>query len=184
MTHFLAKPPTKAAPAGARLLVHALLALACLVPVTLVQAVGVGDFVVDTSPAARLDNCVEPTEYMRRNHMEVIRHQRDTTVYGGIRSTKHSLAGCVECHVGYDAQHKPVAIDDKGQFCAACHSYAAVKLNCFDCHATIPAGEAWNQVTAAAHAELLPGVERQDDAAEPAATAPGAPAAAAEGRDQ
>lgn len=182
MTHFLAKPSTKAVPAGARLLAHALLAFACLVPMTLVQATGVGDFVVDNSPAAKLDNCVEPTEYMRRNHMEVIRHQRDTTVYGGIRSTKHSLAGCVGCHVGYDEQHKPVAIDDKGQFCAACHNYAAVTLNCFDCHATIPEGEAWNQVTAVAHEALLPGVETQAGAAGVAGSS--VPAAAAEGRNQ
>lgn len=97
--------------------------------------------------------------------MEVIRHQRDSTVYGGIRSTKHSLAGCVTCHVGYDADHKPVAINDAGQFCAACHSYAAVTLNCFDCHATIPEGEAWNQATAAAHAELLQGLEARTAAA-------------------
>jgi hypothetical protein len=184
MTHFLAKPPFKSGPARSGLLPHALLVLAWLLPVALAQATGVGDFVVDTSPAAKLDNCVEPTEYMRRNHMEVIRHQRDTTVYGGIRSTKHSLAGCVGCHVGYDAQHKPVAIDDKGQFCAACHNYAAVTLNCFDCHATIPEGEAWNQVTAAAHAELLPGVEPQVEAAGVARPAAEAPAAAAEGTDQ
>jgi hypothetical protein len=59
------------------------------------QAEEVGGFVLESSKAAKLDNCVEPTEYMRRNHMELIRHQRDTTVYGGIRSTKHSISGCV-----------------------------------------------------------------------------------------
>jgi hypothetical protein len=132
-------------------LVRVLLTGVCLGLATTVQATGVGDFVVDNSRAADVDNCVEPTEYMRRNHMEVIRHQRDSTVYGGIRSTKHSLAGCVQCHVGYDAQQNPVAIDGKDQFCAACHSYAAVTVNCFDCHATVPEGEAWNHETAAAH---------------------------------
>jgi hypothetical protein len=148
--------------------VAALLGLVSLGLAAAAQATGVGDFVVGSSKAAQLENCVEPTEYMRRNHMEVIRHQRDTTVYGGIRSTKHSLAGCVECHVGYDADHKPVDIDGKGQFCAQCHSYAAITLNCFDCHATIPEGEAWNQVTAAAHpGGLLPGVEQQKVPAEP-----------------
>jgi hypothetical protein len=134
-----------------------LLGLLCLVLMGSAQASGVGDFVVDNSRAAALSNCVEPTEYMRRNHMEVIQHQRDTTVYGGIRSTKHSLAGCVQCHVGYDATQAPVAIDAEGQFCAACHSYAAVKLNCFDCHATIPEGEGWNEETAAAHRHVVPG---------------------------
>ena len=36
---------------------------------------------------------------MRRNHMELIKHQRDATVHDGIRGTKHSLAGCIDCHV-------------------------------------------------------------------------------------
>jgi len=34
----------------------------------------------------------------RRNHMELIRHQRDLTVHEGIRTTRHSLANCVNCH--------------------------------------------------------------------------------------
>jgi hypothetical protein len=62
------------------------------------QAEEVGGFVLESSKAAKLDNCVEPTEYMRRNHFELIRHQRDKTVYGGIRGTKHSLEVCVDCH--------------------------------------------------------------------------------------
>lgn len=120
----------------------ALLALAA-------RADEVGGFVLGSSKAAQLENCVEPTEYMRRNHMELIRHQRDTTVYGGIRSTKHSLAGCVNCHVGYDADRQPLPVNGDHQFCAACHSYAAVTLNCFDCHATVPEGESWNHEVAA-----------------------------------
>jgi hypothetical protein len=116
------------------------------------QAGGVGGFVLESSRAAELENCVEPTEYMRRNHMEVIRHQRDTTVYGGIRSTKHSLSGCVSCHVGYDGEGKPISVDNEDQFCQACHQYTAVTLNCFDCHATIPDGESWNQEAAARQA--------------------------------
>lgn len=120
------------------------------------RAEGPGDFVLPSSQAAEVENCVEPTEYMRRNHFEVIRHQRDTTVYGGIRSTKHSLSGCVSCHVGYDAAGQPVDIQAQGQFCSACHEYAAVEMNCFDCHATVPKGELWNQEIAEhpAHAGL------------------------------
>jgi hypothetical protein len=116
------------------------------------QAEEVGDFVLPSSKAATVENCVEPTEYMRRNHFELIRHQRDQTVYGGIRGTAHSLSGCVDCHVGYDDTGTPIEIDAKGQFCRSCHEYAAVDMNCFDCHATVPKGEAWNHEVAAAHA--------------------------------
>ncbi|WP_462322339.1 hypothetical protein [Halochromatium sp.] len=91
---------------------------------------------------------------MRRNHFELIRHQRDQTVYGGIRGSDHGISGCVSCHVGYDETGSPIEIDAKGQFCRACHDYAAVEMNCFDCHATVPKGEAWNHEVAAAHAHL------------------------------
>jgi hypothetical protein len=119
-----------------------------------VQAEEVGGFVLESSKAAQLDNCVEPTEYMRRNHMELIRHQRDTTVYGGIRSTKHGISGCVNCHVGYDENAEPLPVNGDHQFCAACHDYAAVTLNCFDCHATVPKGESWNHEIPAQHARM------------------------------
>jgi hypothetical protein len=99
-------------------------------------------FVVPGSKAASQESCVEPTDFMRRNHMEVIKHQRDETVHGGIRSTKHSLAGCVECHASYGDDGAPVPVDQEEQFCGACHAFTAVSLNCFDCHATVPgAGE-------------------------------------------
>jgi hypothetical protein len=95
-------------------------------------------FVVPGSEAASLERCVEPTEFMRRNHMEVIKHQRDETVHRGIRSTKHSLAGCVQCHVSVGADGSAVPVNADKQFCEACHDYAAVSLDCFDCHATVP----------------------------------------------
>jgi len=69
---------------------------------------------------------------MRRNHMELIRHQRDLTVREGIRTTKHSLANCVDCHA--DPKTGRVT-GSKDAFCEGCHTYAAVKLDCFECHA-------------------------------------------------
>ena len=102
-----------------------------------VQAAG-DNFVVEGSRAASEKNCVEATEFMRRNHMEVIKHQRDETVHGGIRSTKHSLAGCIACHGAKGPSGEPVPVNDHHQFCATCHEFAAVQLNCFECHATVP----------------------------------------------
>jgi hypothetical protein len=103
-----------------------------------VQAAG-DSYVVPGSKAAGLESCVEPTDVMRRNHMELIKHQRDETVHQGIRSTKHSLAGCIDCHVSYEEGRQPVPVDAPGQFCSACHQFAAVGLDCFGCHATVPA---------------------------------------------
>jgi len=116
-----------------------------------VQAAGEAKFVVEGSQAAMLESCVEPTDFMRRNHMELIKHQRDATVHGGIRSTKHSLADCFQCHVSFDGGDKPIPVNAEGQFCYSCHHYAAVTVNCFDCHATVPRGVVWSDLAGDAH---------------------------------
>jgi hypothetical protein len=82
--------------------------------------------------AAARGQCVEDTAFMRRNHMQLIRHQRDLTVREGIRTTKHSLANCVNCHA--DPKTGRVT-GSRDAFCEGCHTYAAVKLDCFECHA-------------------------------------------------
>jgi hypothetical protein len=104
------------------------------------SADGTPNYVKQGSRAAGLSSCVEPTDYMRRNHMELIKHQRDDTVRHGIRGTRYSLSGCIDCHVSHGPNGQPVAVDSPHQFCNACHSYAAVSVPCFDCHAAIPRG--------------------------------------------
>ena len=116
-----------------------------------VQAAGEAKYVVDGSKAASLESCVESTDFMRRNHMEVIKHQRDATVRGGIRSTKHSLADCFECHVSFDGGEQPIPVNAEGQFCYSCHDYAAVTVNCFGCHATVPRGAVWSELAGDTH---------------------------------
>lgn len=91
-----------------------------------------------TAKADKLNACVAPTPFMRRNHFELIKHQRDITVHEGIRDTDNSMAGCVNCHVRHDAQGKFVPVNAPGEFCAGCHQYTGASLDCFSCHATTP----------------------------------------------
>jgi len=80
--------------------------------------------------------CVEATEYMRANHMDLLDQWRDTVVREDVR-TYTSEAGkdytmslsdtCLDCH------------SNKEQFCDACHTYSAVTPYCWDCH-VIPEG--------------------------------------------
>ena len=77
--------------------------------------------------------CVEPTDDMRKNHMNYILHQRDETVHRGIRTKQYSLEECINCHVGA-AQDAPRYSSDE-HFCKSCHTYAAVRIDCFQCHA-------------------------------------------------
>ena len=80
--------------------------------------------------------CVEETQDMRVNHMEYILHQRDETVHEGIRDKQHSLVECINCHVS-DAADAPRVSSEK-HFCNSCHTYAAVSIDCFQCHADRP----------------------------------------------
>jgi hypothetical protein len=92
-------------------------------------------------PPAKGDECVEPTEVMRRDHMRYLSHQRDETVHRGMRGSRHSLVGCVECHAQKDAEGVAISVNAEGQFCKSCHSFAGVRIDCFGCHAAVPAGE-------------------------------------------
>ncbi|HMO45011.1 MAG TPA: hypothetical protein PKB14_03150 [Rubrivivax sp.] len=82
------------------------------------------------------ERCVEDTATMRRDHMRFLKHQRDETVHLGIRGAKYSLQGCVECHASAKTGSVAAAA---GDFCVACHGFAAVRIDCFECHAARPA---------------------------------------------
>ena len=82
--------------------------------------------------------CVHPEDEMKRNHMNYILHQRDDTMYDGIRTEKHSLANCIDCHVQPGEDGKIASVDSKDHFCKGCHEYAAVTIDCFECHADRP----------------------------------------------
>ncbi len=82
-------------------------------------------------PARAGTQCVEPPAVMRRQHMDLLRHQRDDTVHGGIRGARHSLKGCIDCHASRQTASVAAA---PGDFCVSCHRYAAVSIDCFECH--------------------------------------------------
>jgi hypothetical protein len=87
--------------------------------------------------AVKGEQCVEPNDYMRRNHMKLLMHQRDETVIEGVRTKKYSLKECINCHASEKTGSVAKSKDD---FCVSCHTYAAVKIDCFECHSTKPQG--------------------------------------------
>jgi hypothetical protein len=88
---------------------------------------------------ARAGPCVQDPKVMRTTHMDLLQHDRDETVHRGIRDRKTSLAGCVDCHA---SRSDGRVIGSERHFCQGCHSYAAVKLDCFECHASTARGGA------------------------------------------
>ena len=75
--------------------------------------------------------CVEDTEWMKHNHMNLLNEWRDKVVRDGIRFyTGHdgikremSLSNtCMSCH------------PNKADFCDQCHNYMSVQPYCWNCH--------------------------------------------------
>jgi len=88
------------------------------------------------APRIRIERgeaCVAPTPEMRRNHMKMLLHQRDLTVHEGLRDPRFSLKNCVDCH----ASRATGSVLGKDGFCSSCHEYAAVSIDCFECHSPL-----------------------------------------------
>lgn len=111
-------------------------------------------------PAAKGEQCVEDTDVMRRKHMDYLQAHRDKTMREGVRTTKHSLKQCLECHAAEstEASAGGSGKEEGGHFCKNCHMYAGVHIDCFQCHATKPEGNA------AFHPLVTPGMQEVKDA--------------------
>ncbi len=87
--------------------------------------------------------CVADPAVMRRDHPQLLKHQRNETVHRGVRDTRSSLKGCIGCHASTTTGSVAQA---KTDFCVSCHSYAAVKVDCFECHASKPQSTAFHRL--------------------------------------
>lgn len=83
----------------------------------------------------------EGNEFWRKNHMFLLQHDRDLTLREGDRTVPASLNGCLVCHAVTGPDAEPVPAGDPGGFCAVCHQYAAVRIDCFTCHRATPERE-------------------------------------------
>ena len=114
-----------------------LLAIFALIAATLAPPVFAGEL-GPVIPKATGTPHPEGNLFMRINHMKLMVHDRDMTVHDGDRQIKYSLKACVECHAVKGDDGLPVAVTDEKHFCRACHDYAAVKVDCFECHNSKP----------------------------------------------
>lgn len=131
------------------------LAAAAIAAAALLIAIpaGAGDGVPIPQPAkGKGDKCVNDTSFMRRYHMKMLKHQRDDTMHQGIRTEQYSLKGCIDCHAVAGPDTKPVTFESADHFCRTCHDYAAVSIDCFQCHASTPRTE--GQADAGGHADI------------------------------
>lgn len=84
-------------------------------------------------------SCVEPTDVMRRQHGLLLKHYRSDTMRHGVRTLHYSLVACINCHVTADETgNYPTVHQNSEHFCRSCHTYAAVNIDCFQCHTSKP----------------------------------------------
>ena len=88
-----------------------------------------------TAKAKAAGKCVRSTDYMKRQHMQLLDTWRDSVVRDGNRVYINSegkrfnmslTKTCLDCH------------SNKAEFCDRCHNYASVTPYCFDCHIDNP----------------------------------------------
>ena len=113
------------------------LAIALLMILSLTTS-SIADVTLPSYPKGKGEHCVEPTDVMRRDHFEYLMHHRQISVHLGVRSKRHSLVGCVDCHASQADDGVYIPVNEPGQFCGSCHIYTAVKIDCFSCHAAVP----------------------------------------------
>ncbi|MDK9694807.1 MAG: hypothetical protein OEL76_00275 [Siculibacillus sp.] len=118
-----------------------------------------GEVPLPTVPKATAGSCVAPPDVMRRSHMSMLQHGRDLSVRQGERVEGGRLTGCIDCHAVSDGKGGHETVSSPQHFCRACHDYAAVKVDCFECHASRPepkvkASDATSEVPASALAAL------------------------------
>ncbi len=83
----------------------------------------------------------EGNDFMRVNHMKLMRHDRNLTMHDGDRDIKYSIKECVSCHAVLGPKGLPISVKEEGHFCKNCHEYAAVQIDCFQCHNSKPTEE-------------------------------------------
>ena len=129
--------------------IKGMLVLTCMVSLTFVAYAQAQENVeagvpMPTIPPGLGDSCVEDTDFMRRNHMNLLKHQRDETMLKGVRDKQYSLKECISCHAVMGPDAVPLTVASPQHFCRSCHDYAAVSVDCFQCHASRPEGGLMN----------------------------------------
>ncbi len=76
--------------------------------------------------------CIEDTEFMRANHMDILNQWRNSVIRDGETAEYTASSGqqfamsltgtCMDCH------------DNRATFCTACHDYSNVTPKCWNCH--------------------------------------------------
>jgi hypothetical protein len=118
-------------------IVSGLIVFLCLVTLPLWYTAAAGGLGYKAEPKIITEEkkCIEPAQFMRKEHMKLLEEWRNDVVREGVRTYvasdgkvyEKTTRECKGCHL------------NRAEFCDECHNYAGVEPICWKCH-YYPAG--------------------------------------------
>jgi hypothetical protein len=83
----------------------------------------------------------EKKDVMKNSHQALLKERMNAEYPLTVLQQGVSLEQCVTCHVVRGEDKAPLAADNPKHFCRDCHAKQSVSINCFSCHASLPASD-------------------------------------------
>ncbi|MDR0238870.1 MAG: hypothetical protein LBI88_01405 [Deltaproteobacteria bacterium] len=99
----------------------------------------------DTSPVPRQKllrgHWSENKDIMKNNHQALLKDRMNAEYPLTVLQQNVSIEQCVTCHIVRGEDRAPLSAGDRRHFCRDCHAKQNVGINCFSCHASLPASD-------------------------------------------
>jgi predicted CXXCH cytochrome family protein len=97
----------------------------------------------------------EQKDIMRNSHQALLKDRMNAEYPLTVPQQAVSIGQCVTCHVVRGADNAPLAADNGKHFCRDCHAKQKVSINCFSCHASLPASDPYVMSKEVKNADML-----------------------------
>lgn len=83
----------------------------------------------------------EKKDIMRNSHPALLKDRMNAEHPLTMPQRNVSIEQCVTCHIVRGEDNAPLSADRQEHFCRNCHAQQRVSINCFSCHASLPAND-------------------------------------------
>jgi len=83
----------------------------------------------------------EKKDIMKNSHQALLKDRMNAEFPPTVLQQPVSMVQCVTCHVVRGEDKAPLSADSVKHFCRDCHAKQKVSINCFSCHASLPASD-------------------------------------------
>jgi hypothetical protein len=83
----------------------------------------------------------EKKDIMRNSHQALLKDRMNAEYPLTVPQKNVSIEQCVTCHVTRGEDKAPLSAAHPRHFCRECHAKQSVGINCFSCHASLPASD-------------------------------------------